>query len=152
MKNLFNSVKMTKLQTNMFDLSHDVKLSCDMGQLVPIMCLECIPGDRHTISAEALVRFAPLTAPVMHRYDISIHYFFCPNRILWPNWEKYITNTPNDETNPPTPYIHPYLEFNYDGQGSTCRLFRHTKKPRYNKSSIFRKSKRSSFRSLSMHI
>jgi hypothetical protein len=117
MKNLFNSVKMTKLQTNMFDLSHDVKLSCDMGKLVPIMALECIPGDKHRISAEALVRFAPLLAPVMHRYDISIHYFFVPNRILWPNWEKYITNTPNEELTPPEPYTHPYITFEADGLG-----------------------------------
>lgn len=99
MKNLFNSVKMTKLQKNLFDLSHDVKLSCNMGNLVPIMLLECIPGDKHVISSEALVRFAPLLAPVMHRYDVTLHYFFVPNRILWDNWEKFITNTPLEETN-----------------------------------------------------
>ena len=78
MKNLFNSVKMTKLQRNMFDLSHDVKLSLDFGKLVPIMALECIPGDTHKISCESLLRFAPMTYPVMHRYDVTMHYFFVP--------------------------------------------------------------------------
>jgi len=98
---------MTKLQTNQFDLSHDVKLSLDMGKLVPIMVLECIPGDRHKISCESLLRFAPLTAPVMHRYDVTMHYFFVPNRILWPNWENFITNTKLDSTGelPAHPYI-----------------------------------------------
>lgn len=94
MKNLFNSVKLTKPQNNVFDLSHDVKLSCNMGQLVPVMCTECIPGDKFTIGCESLVRFQPLVAPVMHRFDVSIHYFFVPNRIVWENWENYITNTP----------------------------------------------------------
>jgi len=98
MKNLFNSVKMTKLQTNQFDLSHDVKLTLDMGNLVPILALECIPGDRHNISCESLLRFAPLISPVMHRYDVTMHYFFVPNRIVWPNWESYITNTKLDST------------------------------------------------------
>lgn len=89
---------MTKLQTNKFDLSHDVKLTLDMGNLVPICVLECIPGDRHTISCESLLRFAPLISPVMHRYDVTMHYFFVPNRIIWPNWESYITNTKLETT------------------------------------------------------
>ena len=93
MKNIFNSVKMVKPKTNVFDLTHDVKLSCNMGELIPIMCTEAVPGDKFNISAESLVRFAPMIAPIMHRLDVSIHYFFVPNRILWPNWEKYITNS-----------------------------------------------------------
>ena len=98
MKNLFNSVKMTKLNRNLFDLTHDVKLTLDMGNIVPIMALECIPGDKHTISCESLLRFAPMTFPVMHRYDVTMHYFFVPNRILWANWENYITNTKLEDT------------------------------------------------------
>jgi hypothetical protein len=69
-----------------------------MGNLVPIMLLECIPGDTHTISCESLLRFAPLISPVMHRYDVTMHYFFVPNRLVWSNWEKFITNTIDDET------------------------------------------------------
>ena len=96
----------------MFDLSHDVKLSCNMGNLIPIMALECIPGDKHTISCESLIRFAPLTAPVMHRFDVTMHYFFVPNRIIWESWEKFITNTPYDATGElPVP---PYLVFAAD--------------------------------------
>lgn len=112
MKNLFNSVKMTKLQRNLFDLTHDVKLSCNMGNLVPIMRLECIPGDTHTISNESLVRFAPMLAPVMHRYDVTTHYFFVPNRLVWPNWENYITNTKLEETDALPAY--PYITFSHN--------------------------------------
>ena len=81
-----------KPKKNVFDLTHDVKLSMDMGNLVPVLTLECVPGDKFQISCESLVRFAPMTAPVMHRMDVSIHYFFVPNRILWDNWESFITN------------------------------------------------------------
>ena len=92
MKNLFNSIKLTKPQRNSFDLSHDVKLSAQMGQLTPILTLECVPGDKFNLGCESLVRFAPMIAPVMHRMDVSMHYFFVPNRILWNNWEKFITD------------------------------------------------------------
>lgn len=88
--NLFNSVKMFKPKSSRFDLTHDVKLSLNMGELVPIMCTECVPGDRFNISAESLIRFAPMVAPVMHRFDVTMHYFFVPNRIIWDDWENFI--------------------------------------------------------------
>lgn len=90
--NLFNTVKLTKPKKNSFDLSHDVKMSAQMGNLTPILTLECVPGDSFNISCESLIRFAPMIAPVMHRMDVTMHYFFVPNRILWPNWEKFITD------------------------------------------------------------
>lgn len=67
MKNLFNSIQLTKPKKNVFDLSHDVKLSGDMGNLIPVCVLDTVPGDKFNISAETLIRFAPLLAPIMHR-------------------------------------------------------------------------------------
>lgn len=105
MKNLFNSVKMTKPKTNVFDLSHDVKLSCDMGKLIPTMLMECIPGDKFNISCESLIRMAPMVAPMMHNVNVYMHYFFVPNRILWDNWEKFITNQGGETVTAPTMQI-----------------------------------------------
>lgn len=90
-KNLFNTIRLKKPGKSVFDLSHDVKLSCNMGDLIPTLVLECVPGDKFNIGCESLVRFAPMVAPVMHRMDVYMHYFFCPNRLLWPNWEEFIT-------------------------------------------------------------
>jgi hypothetical protein len=90
--NLFNSIKLQRPKKNVFDLTHDVKLSADMGNLTPILTLECVPGDKFELGCESLIRFAPMIAPVMHRMDVTMHYFFVPNRILWPNWEKFITD------------------------------------------------------------
>jgi len=91
-KNLFNTVQMKAPGKNHFDLTHDVKLSCKMGQLIPVCVMDCVPGDSFNIGSEALIRFAPLVAPVMHRFNVSIHYFFVPNRILWEGWEEWITD------------------------------------------------------------
>lgn len=105
MQNFMNSVKMSKPKTNMFDLTHDVKLSCNMGFLIPTLAIDCIPGDKFNLSAESLTRFAPLVSPVMHRFDVFHHYFFVPNRILWPNWENYISGTKVGGAVPAHPYI-----------------------------------------------
>lgn len=105
--NLFNSVKMTRPDKSTFDLSHDVKMSLKFGLLYPTLALDCVPGDRFNIGCDSLMRFAPLVSPVMHRMDVSMHYFFVPNRLLWPNWEKYITNSPLDSGLLPA---HPFFD------------------------------------------
>ena len=85
---------MTKPSKNAFDLTHDVKMSGKMGNLMPCCVTEVVPGDSFTMASDVFLRFAPLVAPVMHRIDVSVHYFFVPNRILWENWENFITNEP----------------------------------------------------------
>lgn len=91
---LFDKIQVKRPNRNVLDLSHDVKLTLNMGNLVPIMCMETIPGDKFNISCESLLRFSPLVSPVMHRMDVTMHYYFVPNRILWDGWEKFITGDP----------------------------------------------------------
>lgn len=102
-KNIFNSIQVERQNRNVFDLSHDVKLSMDMGWLVPILVEECVPGDKFQISCESMIRMAPMIAPVMHHVNVTMHYFFVPNRIVWPNWEKFIVDPQG------TAYAHPYI-------------------------------------------
>ena len=111
MKNIFNSIQLKKPNKNFFDLTHDVKLSANLGELTPILTLECVPGDKFDLSCESIIRFAPMVAPVMHRMDVSMHYFFVPNRILWNNWENFITNSANAGGTGDT-YVAPYVEVN----------------------------------------
>jgi hypothetical protein len=109
-KNIFNSIQLKKPKKNFFDLTHDVKLSTNMGQLTPILTLEVVPGDKIELGCESIIRFAPMTAPVMHRMDVTMHYFFVPNRILWDNWEKFITNNGPNGTGPEI--VAPYINYN----------------------------------------
>lgn len=104
-KNLLNSVLVKAPPRNAFDLTHDFKFSGNMGNLIPIMCTEVVPGDKIGIACESLIRFAPMVAPVMHRFDVTMHYFFVPNRILWDNWENFITQTKVGGNVPAFPYI-----------------------------------------------
>lgn len=104
-KNLFNSVQLQKPKHNVFDLSHDVKQSMKMGLLYPTLTLECVPGDKFRISCQALLRFMPLIAPLMHKLDVYMHYFFVPYRLIWPNWENFITQTEVAGAVPVVPYF-----------------------------------------------
>lgn len=70
-----------------------------MGHLVPTTVLDVVPGDSISISYESMLRFAALIAPVMHRIKVTTHIFFVPNRLIWENWEEWITG--NLEVVPP---------------------------------------------------
>ncbi len=95
---------------NQFNLSHEHKTSVDMGQLIPVLTEEVLPGDTFIHRATALARVAPLAQPLMHRCELRMHTFYTPNRVLWNalnkesdigletggSWEDYITG---QETN-----------------------------------------------------
>lgn len=89
---------------SVFDLTHERKLTCDMGKLVPILCEEVVPGDTFKVKTDMLIRLAPMLAPVMHRMSAFTHYFFVPSRLLQANWEQFITGgtTGTDATAIPT--------------------------------------------------
>lgn len=116
MKNFMNTVKIKSPGRSMFDLSHDVKFSCDAGFMVPTLAMEILPGDTVQLSCNMICRFAPMLAPIMHKVKATTHYWFVPNRILWPEWETFITNK---ITPPGTPPAHPYLVVQSDGSNYT---------------------------------
>lgn len=106
---LFNKVQIKEPPRSRFDLSHEVKMSVNMGDLNVFLCEECIPGDKFELSSEVFVRLQPMLAPIMHRANVTVHYFFIPNRLLWndptsetDNWETFIT-AGEDGTAEPTP-------------------------------------------------
>lgn len=91
MANIFRTVPVKKPGRNLFNLSHQVKTSCNAGQLIPFMCEDVLPNDVWSNTSEVFVRFAPLTSPVMHQVDCFTYYFFVPNRLIWNDWEEFIT-------------------------------------------------------------
>lgn len=108
MQNFMNSIQVSRPESNTFDLTHDLKMSGQMGWLYPVMNEDVLPGDKISLECENLIRFAPLIAPIMHRVDVSMHYFFVPLRILWENFETWITNGgPNPLNDPIDPLPDP---------------------------------------------
>uniref|UniRef100_A0AAU8B3G2 Major capsid protein n=1 Tax=Dulem virus 107 TaxID=3145584 RepID=A0AAU8B3G2_9VIRU len=103
MANIFNSIRLKRPKRNVFNLSYENKLTMNMGELVPIMCMPIVPGDKFRVNTEALVRLAPLVAPMMHRVNVYTHYFFVPNRLVWNEWEDFITKGIDGENAPVLP-------------------------------------------------
>lgn len=93
------------MKSNLHFLSHTKKFSCNMGELIPIACVPCVPGDSIQHHASALIRTQPLLAPLMHKVDVTIHHWFCPLRIIWDDFEDFITGGPDGTDTTERPYV-----------------------------------------------
>lgn len=100
MNRLFKMVGSVNPPRSLFNLSYVKKLTCDMGELIPVLCDECVPGDIWKIGNQMILRFTPLVAPIMHQVDVYVHYFFVPYRLIATmdrgdhieyTWEEFIT-------------------------------------------------------------
>lgn len=101
----FTNVGGLRPSKSFFNLSYKKKFNCDMGQLIPVMCDEVVPGDIIKIANDVVVRFEPMVAPVMDDIWLKVRYFFVPYRLLHRdclsgegvepgdtfNWEVFIT-------------------------------------------------------------
>ena len=83
------------------NLSHYHLTSCDMGELIPVGCVEVLPGDTFRHRTSALIRVTPQLKPLMHPVQARIHHFFVPTRLIWTGWEAFITDQ-SGASSPPT--------------------------------------------------
>jgi len=107
---IFSMAQTNRPPRNVFDLTHDKKLTTKFGQLTPIFLMDCVPGDKVSVKTSTMVRFAPLIAPVMHDVNVYCHFFFVPNRILMKDprdWENFITGGEDGLDDTVWPYITP---------------------------------------------
>lgn len=105
MSNLFNMNSRSKIKRNAFDLTHEKKLSCNMGDIVPIYLQEVVPGDKFRVSSEQLIRLAPMIAPMMQRVNVFTHFFWVPNRLVFDKWQDLITGGATGKVEPTFPQM-----------------------------------------------
>ena len=104
---IFGATKVAAPTRNVFDLSHSVKTSTNTGYLVPVACIPVVPGDSFQLDAQVYCRLAPMVFPTMANVDVKLEAFYVPNRLTWPNWEKFIVfeRRPNDDPKPMLPTL-----------------------------------------------
>ncbi|QXP44199.1 MAG: major capsid protein [Arizlama microvirus] len=83
------------MKRSKFSLSNYKLFSCDMGELVPIGLTEVLPGDTIQHATSALVRCSPLLSPIMHPVTVRIHHWYVPHRLIWDDFEDFITGGPD---------------------------------------------------------
>lgn len=89
MEHNFSRVQANRPPRTTIDRSHGHKTSFNAGYLIPIFLDEILPGDTMKLTCQAFARIATLLFPIMDNVFMDFFFFFCPNRLLWTNWEKF---------------------------------------------------------------
>ncbi len=76
------------------DLSHYKLTTFDAGELVPVACMEVLPGDTFRHASAVMLRVSPMVSPVMHPVSVRLAHWYVPNRIIWQDWERFILDEP----------------------------------------------------------
>lgn len=95
MNKTFKMVGGLKPSRSLFNNSHTVLFDCDMGELIPVLGMEMLPGQSTKVSIEEVIRMQPLVAPILHEINAYVHFFFVPTRLLMSDkdhgWETFLT-------------------------------------------------------------
>lgn len=80
---IFSNVSGLKPGKTAFNLSHTHIFDCNFGELVPVACLETLPGDVFSLDADVVGRLtSALKSPILSQMDIVLEAFYCPTRLL----------------------------------------------------------------------
>lgn len=88
MKDLKNNV-----HRNGFDLSHRNLYTAKVGELLPVMCTECIPGDKFKIDLSWFTRTQPVNTAAFTRIREYYDFYFVPMRLMWRFFDEFFTQT-----------------------------------------------------------
>ncbi len=80
---IFSKVGGLKPGLTAFNLSHNHLFDCNFGQLIPVACIETLPGDVFNLDADVVGRLtSALKSPILSQMDIILEAFYCPTRLL----------------------------------------------------------------------
>lgn len=97
---IFDSIPKPKVPRSRKKMPHYNLFTTDYGKLVPFFFMDCVPHDKIKLRSEVFINTAPMiTAPYIEN-DVRCDYFFVPYRLLWKNWEKFITGGVDGMENP----------------------------------------------------
>lgn len=103
------SLPIGKPRNSYFDLSSQTITTGEFGQLVPVKIIEAVPGDHFNMNCGVFSRCASLVVPTFGHAKITNRAFFVPSRIIFKQWNEFISNKKalleGDVINPAVPYF-----------------------------------------------
>lgn len=86
----FSQVPSANIARSQFDRSCGFKTTLDAGVIVPVFVDPVLPGDTYNMQAQIFLRLTTPWRPFMDNLYFDLHWFFCPTRLVWNNFEKFM--------------------------------------------------------------
>lgn len=74
-----------------FDLSRKNAFTAKIGELLPVACIECIPGDSVEGKIQHFTRTMPINTAAYTRVREYYDWFFVPTNLLWNKFNTFVT-------------------------------------------------------------
>lgn len=115
----FNKVPETHVSRTRFNRDQNILTTFDAGKLIPFYVDEVLPGDTFSVNTAAIIRMTTPKYPVFDDAYIDFYYFYCPNRILWDNFNRFMGEADEEPWRPTRTYKVPCIEIcNEEGEGA----------------------------------
>lgn len=89
-QNLFVPEVKNHVSRNAFDLSTRKIFSQKLGEILPVLVQDCLPGDRFKIKASSFTRTAPLNSAAFARMKQYYNFYFVPYRLLYRDFPSFV--------------------------------------------------------------
>ena len=106
----FNQVPETHVSRTRFKRDQNILTTFNAGKLIPFYVDEVLPGDTFSVDTAAIIRMTTPKYPVMDDAYIDFYYFFCPNRILWDNFKRFMGEADDEPWMPTKTYTVPTIQ------------------------------------------
>lgn len=124
MGSVFSKVGGAHPRRNKFNLSFSVQTTADMGILYPAgMPQMLVPGDSIKVGHEVVAQMQSLKSPMFADISIYFYDFFVPFRLLWDDWETFITRGKSGDETPALPKYRSYMFQSTTGSGTLWDYF-----------------------------
>lgn len=92
MANIMSQIKLKNhTSRDGFDLSRKNAFTAKVGELLPVCCIECIPGDKIEGQVQHFTRTMPVNTAAYTRIREYYDWFFVPTNLLWNKFNTFVT-------------------------------------------------------------
>lgn len=101
----FNHSRPNNPDTSIFPYSRLANLTADAGQIIPVDCFRCYPGDRITMGLAFSLDTLPLVQAPLTRYKVVFHAYYMKARDCWKGAKTSVTKGRTGNVEKPVPRI-----------------------------------------------
>lgn len=105
----FSEIPVVNFSRSRHNLGHTHDLTCNVGEVIPFLCDELLPGDNIEVGLSDLTRLTTLINPIFGDIYTDYYLFFIPFRLLWEHFTEFMGENNSTYWTQPTTYSIPQI-------------------------------------------
>lgn len=108
----FSDLPKVDIQRSIFHMPFSHKTAFDVGEVVPLACIEVLPGDTFRVKSSVVARLQTLLTPIMDNVNLELSAWYVSMDMIWDHTKQFFgENTAGPWTMDQVKYRIPYLKY-----------------------------------------